>query len=157
MKVVKCEEGFFSLSPQIMVELIESDSKLIDPHEIKDCYDELDSNPDSLDDHIEQLGYAPDKYLWDSIEMNGQNYHFYDGDMVFNFDKGKLYLLIPDIKYASKCRSNEKLINLIEKYGEQNAGSRDNKLKVVDIPDDVDYQIYSNQFGEVIREKHRSW
>ena len=53
----------------------------------------------------------------------------------------------------SVSRTNPKLIEYLDKTDESLHGS----LKVVDIPDDVDYVIEEYDGKEWIAEKHRTW
>lgn len=63
------------------------------------------------------------------------------------------------IGYVPKCewdghedisRTDPKLIEYLEKFG-------DDQLKIVEIPDDVDWEIESDECLEFVAEKHRVW
>lgn len=61
-------------------------------------------------------------------------------------------------------RNDNDLIEVIETLGERAGGYLDEyyyidraSLKVVEIPDDVEWQIVSNKIEEAIEEKHRVW
>jgi hypothetical protein len=53
-------------------------------------------------------------------------------------------------------RADPLLVRVVEELGEEANGSFA-KLKVVEIPDGVDYQIDDYDGVESIHEKHRSW
>lgn len=60
-------------------------------------------------------------------------------------------------KYADKeMRDNPKLVECVEKLGEK-ANGLCAKLKVVEIPDDVEWELYEYDGFESIHEKHRVW
>ena len=54
------------------------------------------------------------------------------------------------------ARKHNSLVVLVEEMGEAANGGF-TKLKVVEIPDDVEYNIYDYDGMETIHEKHRSW
>lgn len=54
-------------------------------------------------------------------------------------------------------RTNEKLIEFIEKYGSERASGMCAKLKIVEIPDDVNWEIEEYDGNEWVAEVHRTW
>lgn len=62
------------------------------------------------------------------------------------------------ISYYSVCenRSDPDLVNVVEKFGEE-ANSTFADLKVVEIPDDVEWTIEEYDGVEHIAEVHRTW
>ena len=56
-----------------------------------------------------------------------------------------------------KNKTNLKLIEFIEKYGSKAASGDYAKLKVIEIPDDVEWDIQEIDGWEWIAEKHRTW
>ena len=54
-------------------------------------------------------------------------------------------------------RADPRLINAIEKIGLRKSAGPYNELKIVEIPDDVDWEIYEYDGIETIHEKHRVW
>jgi hypothetical protein len=54
-------------------------------------------------------------------------------------------------------RTNPKLVEVVEKLGEEAADGRFSKLKVIEIPDDVDWYIDEYDGSETVREQSRSW
>jgi len=69
-----------------------------------------------------------------------------------------------DVKYKSDAnffgygyeRTNENLIKAVEKLGKKANGSSAN-LKVVEIPEDIDWFIDEYDGFESVHEKHRTW
>jgi hypothetical protein len=53
-------------------------------------------------------------------------------------------------------RTNEKLIKCVEELGEK-ANGKFAKLKIVEIPDDTEFEIEEYDGREWIAEKHRTW
>lgn len=54
-------------------------------------------------------------------------------------------------------RDSEALIHCITELGGDKAGRRSAKFKIIEIPDDVEWEIRSSSGGEYIVEKHRTW
>jgi hypothetical protein len=54
-------------------------------------------------------------------------------------------------------RSDERLIAAIEKIGEKKSGGRSAELKVVEIPDDVEWYLEEYDGREWVSESHRTW
>jgi hypothetical protein len=59
-------------------------------------------------------------------------------------------------KLEDKYRTDKKLIQVVEKMGEK-ANGRFANLKIVEIPDDVKWQIDNYDGMETVHEKHRMW
>lgn len=57
---------------------------------------------------------------------------------------------------GSLDRSDPKLIECVETFGEE-ANGEYAKLEVVEIPDDVEYEITNYDGSETIEEVHRHW
>lgn len=53
-------------------------------------------------------------------------------------------------------RNDPDLIKVVELLGED-VNERFSKLKIVEIPDDVDWEINSNDMEEWVEEKHDRW
>lgn len=53
-------------------------------------------------------------------------------------------------------RTNPKLIEVVEKLGDAASGNCA-RLRVVEIPDGIDWEIDDYDGSETVREKHRSW
>jgi len=82
----------------------------------------------------------------------------YENGAINNLDN--IYLvneefdIISDNSHA--YRSDKRLIQVIEKIGIENA-SNNSKLIIVEIPDDVEWEIDNYDGIETIHEKHRCW
>lgn len=66
------------------------------------------------------------------------------------------YYISPYDYHNCDKRDDIDLIKVIEELGEKSFG-RFSKLKIVDIPDDVDWYIEEYDGNEWIAEKHRTW
>lgn len=53
-------------------------------------------------------------------------------------------------------RADPKLVTVVEELGDEASGPMAN-LKVVVVPDDVDWEIDNYDGQETVRERHRSW
>lgn len=62
-----------------------------------------------------------------------------------------LYLSIMNIE-----RNDPLLVQVVEELGEK-ASSKYSELKVVEIPDDIEWEISEYDGMESVKEKHRSW
>jgi hypothetical protein len=58
---------------------------------------------------------------------------------------------------ADVCRDDECLLRIIKDVGLDAAGGQFSKLKIVEIPDDVDWEIKEYDGVEWVAEKHRTW
>ena len=54
-------------------------------------------------------------------------------------------------------RTDADLIEVIETLGEEKASGKFSKIKIIEIPDDADYEIEEYDGNEWIAEKHRTW
>lgn len=70
------------------------------------------------------------------MELTGKYYETYDDDFK---------------------RDDPILIGIIEEYGEKICSGAHCKLKIVEIPDDVDFVIEEYDGLEWVSEKHRTW
>ena len=59
--------------------------------------------------------------------------------------------------YYNIERSDPKLIQVVEELGEDRASGRFAELKVVEIPDDVEFYVSEYDGNEWVAEKHRTW
>lgn len=63
---------------------------------------------------------------------------------------------IEDDNYLA-YRRHPKLIAAIEKVGEKEASGQLAEVRIVDIPDGIEWEIYEYDGIETVHEKHRSW
>lgn len=54
-------------------------------------------------------------------------------------------------------RDNDLLIRIIEEVGVANAGGLSANLKIIEIPDDIEFVIREYDGRETVHEKHRTW
>jgi hypothetical protein len=72
------------------------------------------------------------------------------------------YDVITDVKtgytlYEDDIYRNDPiLVDIVEEWGEEANGDH-SKLRIVDIPDDVDWTIEEYDGRETVHERHRSW
>ena len=92
-----------------------------------------------IDDYVT---YISSKYLGDNINRNE-----------IKLDCVKFMLsLTQNIK-----REDKRLIELIKEWGSERCSGNYSELKIVEIPDDVEYEIDDYDGCESIHEKHRIW
>ena len=91
----------------------------------------------------------------DSEEYYGDPWYFYVNKNIIDRKNSEIYdecFKVSDIK-----RDDSLLIQVIEELGDDATGSS-GKIKVVDVPDDVDWEIEENDAGyEWVQEKPRKW
>jgi len=129
--------GGFGLSPRAIKKLIEIESPIIDKTPIKKYDNTWFSKFDN--DEIVSLG----KYKYIRFITS------------FLFDEKYVYTLY-SISEFEKLREHPDLIKVIEELGEK-ANSESSELRIVEIPDGVDYEIDDYDGIESIHEKHRVW
>ena len=54
-------------------------------------------------------------------------------------------------------RADKRLIDSIEEVGEKNSGGRLASISIIDIPDDINWEIDEYDGIESVHEEHRSW
>jgi len=54
-------------------------------------------------------------------------------------------------------RTDKKLIKVVEKLGSEKASGELAELRIVNIPDDIEWEINNYDGIETVHEKHRSW
>lgn len=141
--------GGFTLSHKAMMRYAELAGIAIFPY-----YHNLDNDTfirltareiETIDDHNRS----------DSEEYYGNPWYFYvDADVINyrNSEADSKFLTERDIK-----RDDPLLIQVIEELGDDATGSS-GKIKVVDVPDDVVWEIDENDAGyEWVQEKPRKW
>lgn len=63
---------------------------------------------------------------------------------------------VEDVKYWEIARDNVVLVQIIEQLGDR-ANSRYSELKIIEIPDDVEWHIHEYDGIEWVAENHRTW
>jgi hypothetical protein len=133
---------------------------------INRCYGGFGLSPKAEAEYLKRKGkqvfFYKENYernIWIKVTNPDQLTMFYH---VFTIDLGES---VPnDIKYSAKdyfsCysipRDDPDLVAVVEELGEESWGACA-KLSVVEIPDDVDWEIDEYDGMECISEKHQTW
>jgi hypothetical protein len=91
-------------------------------------------------------GFGLSKELYQELGIAWDGYGYLDND-----DLG-----IKSDNYLA-YRSDPRLVAAIEKIGEEKASGKMAKVRIVDVPDDVEWEIDEYDGVESIHEVHRSW
>jgi hypothetical protein len=59
--------------------------------------------------------------------------------------------------FVDSVRADPSLVQVVEELGESEASGKLSQLKVVEVPDDVDWEIVNRDGLEHVAEKHRTW
>jgi hypothetical protein len=90
--------------------------------------------------------FSVSKAIYEELGIRWDGYGFMDNkDLDISNDNKDAY------------RANLYLIRAIEKIGEKEASGRCACLKIIEIPDNIDWFISSYNGMETIHEQHRSW
>ena len=140
---------------------------------INNCYGGFGLSPKAIELYLKKIGKDCHLYRQTGYEHEGNEeytktsvddaqyvyphsiIHVYLKDMgnVFNSHDTKYYWY----ETFSEDRSNKELIETIEELGCKISSGSCAELKIVDIPDDVEYTIDEYDGIESIHEVHRSW
>lgn len=124
--------GGFGISTEALKRAIAEGAKGVEIHEESECYG---GKP--------RPSYETRTDAGDGYESNSCATLFKDGK-AFSFDRG------------DESRSCPVLIKIIEEMGVEANGICAN-LKVIEIPDGIEYEISEYDGFERVEEKHRSW
>jgi len=91
-------------------------------------------------------GFSLSKAAYEELGLDYDGYGY-----IFNEDLG----IESDSEHA--YRANPELIRAIEKIGEENAGGKYASIRIIEIPDDVEWIIEEYDGVESVHEKHRVW
>ena len=144
MKIVvnKCFGGY-SISPKAALWLFE---RGFDEAGFKIPVDEYWGNDTYGDDHILSKKSALKK--WHEYLQGKKDYFF-------------LTYFSPDEKFVLNSRHEKRdhklLVECIETLGSEASSGSSAELEVIEIPDNVDWEIHEYDGLESIHEKHRSW
>lgn len=93
------------------------------------------------------------------IIVNGEAYP--DGSICTSQDDWGYHLDNEDFNIESDnyraYRNNKDLVEAIEKVGEQRASGKLADIKIIEIPNDIEWEIDEYDGIETIHEQHRSW
>lgn len=138
MKVVinKCYGGF-NLSAKAIIELIGTDSKVLQVYEPAEYYGR--EYPEAYEQDLKRSTDLGDGYKQDHW---GSTVYFQD--RIYSYES------------RGEFRGDPILVDVVERLGEE-ANTRHSKLKIVEIPDGVDFEIDEYDGMESIHERHRTW
>lgn len=91
-------------------------------------------------------GFCVSRAVYKELGINWDNYGYLDNE-AFGIESDN-YL---------EWRKHPKLIEAIEKIGEDAASGELAMVRIVDIPDDVEWEIDEYDGIETVHEVHRSW
>jgi len=126
--------GGFGLSPEALLELVKRGCRCIEKIRIEEYAGEY---ADDLLNEFEEFreGYMKHRVL-DILYRDGYVYRFRYHD--------------------DECRADKDLVAVVKKLGAKAYGEHA-KLKIVKVPDDVEWEIEEYDGAEWISEKHRRW
>lgn len=146
MKVIinKCFGGF-GISAEVLYELIKMKSKCITKQKIKNYY--------GGDKFNWEKSYSDAQVKYIKKYKNGYSVHKYHS----NLYKGDyVYFLKNDYDNRISLRTHLDLIKVVKKLGKK-ANGEHAKLKIVEIPDGIKWEIDEYDGIETINECHRNW
>lgn len=149
MKVVinKCFGGF-GISIEALKELAMRNAKCIDTCTPKHYYggdNEKFRNKSEWEKKWKE-DFADYKDLGDGFMGHKHGYNLFKDGLLYSLkDRGD-----------NEVRTDKDLIEVVEKMGEKSYGMCA-KLRIVEIPDGIDYEIDEYDGSEHIAEKHRTW
>ena len=137
--VNKCYGGF-SISAEALVELVKMKSDVIESMSLKD----YTGDQSTMDEYKAHHTYASFKKIGG---FEAEEYGVLHKDNMVYFLKDK---------HDNETRTHKDLIYVIEKMGEKSWG-RCSQLDIVEIPDNVNWEIDEYDGMESVDEVHRSW
>ncbi len=148
MKVIvnKCFGGF-GLSDEAYERLIELGIPV--RKYIQETRDETTGRYNKVDENEGRVIFDNELSL-PGEDFMGDNYHEYKGKSVFVHRYWECWTR------ERESRTDPLLLQVIEELGER-ANSRFSKLEIVEIPDDVNWEIDDCDGMETVHEEHRSW
>ncbi|MGN7170837.1 hypothetical protein ACTHSJ_33755 [Paenibacillus cellulositrophicus] len=106
--------------------------------------------------NISQLGYKELVNLGWQTTTCSEDGELYDKDAFISIYQG-IYSFTFHAAHSKKIRTNPEFVNLVSNFGDK-INSNESKMKIIDIPDNVDWEIEEwNGLYEIIREKSRIW
>jgi hypothetical protein len=69
----------------------------------------------------------------------------------------RLFRRIEKCETYEAGRDNPTLVRIVEKLGEAAGDGHGTKLKIVEVPDDVNWYIQEDDGMECVAERHRTW
>ena len=142
--VINRDYGLFNLSPKAIKKYLESHGK--------DCYFyDYDSKKGEFTRIDNEIAFKnPHKIKCIQTEYFGE---YYDNNKYY---KNVWKWLDAEFKAIRIARDDLNLIKVIEELGAE-ANCKGVTLKIIEIPDDVEWERKKDEYGEYIIEKHRIW
>jgi len=134
----KCYGGF-SLSIEALLELVKMKSDVIEVKSLRESTG------------CETMAY----YKAESKFTQFREIDGFEAEDCGILHKDNMVYFLKD-KYDNETRTHKDLIHIIEKMGEK-AGGRCSKLEIVEIPDNVNWELDEYDGLESVDEVHRSW
>jgi hypothetical protein len=113
---------------------------------VNKCYGGFDMS-EALFEKLIEKG-VPHFTNWGDIPKGNAPYVMEEGNDIFRFSSN-----LGDYEH----RTNPILISAIEEVGIENASGSLGNIKIIEIPDGIDWEIDDYDGIETVREKHRSW
>ena len=108
--------------------------------------------------------YKQTKYTLQDKTDEYMKYEQFNNDDLFTYyqtvDLGEVVDKLPretEWNYRKLSRGDIDLVAVVEEIGEKEASGRHSNLKIVEIPDDIEWEIDSYDGYEKVHELHRSW
>lgn len=133
---------------------------------VNKCYGGFGLSPIAIKEYLKLKGkecffYKEDygNKIWNQVSLeNASNY-----DSVLTMDYGKSFkydwgLVKNDYFYYGNVeRTDEDLVKVVETLGSEKASGRLSQLQIVEIPDNVVWELDEYDGIETVHEVHRSW
>ena len=143
--VINACYGGFGLSPEATLRMYELDPKSVEKYALEDYYGEK-----YLEDKDSPIGYGKALEEWREFCKNPHRERSSIWVTVFTEDEKHV------LNSRDSDRDNPILVQVVEELRERAYGACA-QLKVVEIPDDVEWEIQEYDGSEHIAEKHRTW
>jgi hypothetical protein len=146
MKVVinKCFGGF-GISAEALKELVIRDAKCIEKMTTKKYYGGESKNNKDWEKRWEK-DFAEYTDLGDGFLCHKHEYDIFKDDIIYSLKDS----------YKNETRTDKDLIEVVESMGEESFGNFAD-LAVIEIPDNISWEIDDYDGMENIEECHRSW
>ncbi|MFA5048596.1 MAG: hypothetical protein WC516_06250 [Patescibacteria group bacterium] len=91
-------------------------------------------------------GFSVSKAVYDELGLKWDGYGYIDGETLGLKDK-----------FGDSYRTNKQLINAIKKVGLKKASGKFASLKIIEIPNNIEWEIDEYDGIETVHEKHDVW
>ena len=129
---------------------------------INRCYGGFNLSPIAVKEYLKRKGKECFAYTYDS-NCNLNKINIEDAGILVLYSTEDLGETISrEAEWKSHFdpsdidRSDKDLVSIVKEFGNAASG-RCSELKIVEIPDDIDWEVSEYDGMEIINEKHRSW